>query len=102
MPVCGVPRRKARTWILSEEPMPRGWYSGPVGWIDAKGDGDFCVALRSCLVEGTRAYVYAGAGIVAGSVPALEYEETEWKMQAVMRALRVASDEGASDKLTPL
>ncbi|MEM7449393.1 MAG: isochorismate synthase [Myxococcota bacterium] len=85
--VGGVPKERAQQLIAREEPASRGWYSGPIGWLDANGDGDFWVALRSCLVHGDRAFVYAGAGIVAGSVPELEYSETELKMRAVMRAL---------------
>ena len=66
---------------------PRGWYAAPVGWFDAEGDGDFAVALRSCMVRGDEAFLYAGAGIVQDSDPALEYTETELKKQALLTVL---------------
>jgi isochorismate synthase len=84
--VGGVPAAAALDWIAAHE-APRGWYAGPIGWVDATGDGEFAVALRSGLLVGRRAWVYAGAGIVAGSDPAAEYAETELKQRAVMGAL---------------
>ncbi|MEM8961964.1 MAG: isochorismate synthase [Acidobacteriota bacterium] len=89
--VGGVPTADALHWITTHEPAPRGWYAGPIGWFDAAGDGDFAVALRSCVLAGHRAYLYAGAGIVADSDPVLEYHETELKKQAMLAALGVAS-----------
>jgi menaquinone-specific isochorismate synthase len=86
--VGGVPRDVAIRWIRQHEPSARGWYSGPVGWFDHEGDGEFCVALRSGLLEGTRASLYAGAGIVAGSEPASEHAETELKLRAMYGSLR--------------
>lgn len=85
--VGGVPTADAIDWIVSREDAPRGWYSGPVGWFDAAGDGEFAVALRSCLVEGREAWLYAGAGIVHDSDPDREYDETELKQRSLLRAL---------------
>lgn len=88
--VGGVPTDVALRWIREREPGARGWYAGPVGWFDAGGDGDFQVALRSGLLEGSRATLYAGGGIVRGSEPRSEYAETELKLRALFAALRCA------------
>ncbi len=85
--VGGVPTREAIQWITDHEPIERGWYSAPVGWADAAGDGEFVVALRSGLLRDGKAWVYAGAGIMADSNPDAEYGETELKMQALLGAL---------------
>ena len=85
--VGGVPTEDAIRWIVDHETLPRGWYSAPVGWTDAKGDGEFVVALRSGLLRDGKAWVYAGAGIMADSDPDAEYLETELKMQALLGAL---------------
>ncbi|MDH3623101.1 MAG: isochorismate synthase [Myxococcales bacterium] len=88
--VGGVPTRGAIDWIVDHEELPRGWYSAPVGWTDANGDGEFFVALRSGLLRDGKAWVYAGAGIMADSDPDAEYAETELKMQALLGALHGA------------
>ena len=85
--VGGVPTIEAIEWIVQHEALARGWYSAPVGWTDAAGDGEFVVALRSGLLRDGKAWVYAGAGIMADSDPASEYAETELKMQALLGAL---------------
>ncbi len=85
--VGGVPTEVAMRWIREHEPSGRGWYAAPVGWFDAAGDGDFAVALRSCVLRGREAFLYAGAGIVRDSDPHLEYTETELKKQALLTAL---------------
>ncbi len=85
--VGGVPADAARDWIRDHERHPRGWYAAPIGWFDAAGDGEFDVALRSALLSGGEAFVYAGAGIVRDSEPDLEYTETELKKQALLTAL---------------
>ena len=85
--VGGAPTKEATRWIAEHEALPRGWYSAPVGWTDATGDGEFVVALRSGLLRDGKAWVYAGAGIMADSDPAAEYAETELKMQALLGAL---------------
>lgn len=85
--VGGVPTPAARRWISEREGMERGWYAAPVGWIDAAGDGEFFVALRSCLIAGGKAHLYAGAGIVADSDPAAELRETRLKAQGLLAAV---------------
>lgn len=85
--VGGVPTEEAVLWINEQEALARGWYSAPVGWTDAAGDGEFVVALRSGLLRDGKAWVYAGAGIMADSDPDAEYAETELKMQALLGAL---------------
>jgi menaquinone-specific isochorismate synthase len=81
--VCGVPAAAAREIIQSDE-AERGWYSGGVGWMDAQGQGEFAVALRSLLIEGQSATAWAGAGIVDGSEPDAEFHETEFKLAAML------------------
>lgn len=73
--------------IPALEGLDRGWYSGPVGWTDATGDGEFCVALRCALLRGNLARCYAGNGIVRGSHPAAELAETEIKLAALLPLL---------------
>jgi isochorismate synthase len=89
--VGGAPRRQALEWIERCEGMERGWYAGPVGWIDAEGGGEFHVALRSGLIlggaQGDRARLFAGAGIVAGSDPESELRETRLKLRALLAPL---------------
>jgi len=82
--VGGVPIDAARARLAREEPG-RGWYAGGVGWIGARGDGDWAVALRCALLRESRVDVFAGAGIVAGSDPIAEWDETEAKMTAMLR-----------------
>lgn len=86
--VGGTPREAAVARIRELEGFPRGLYAGALGWINARGGGEFFVGLRSALVEGAKARVYAGAGIVAGSEPEREFAETELKFQALLAALR--------------
>jgi menaquinone-specific isochorismate synthase len=88
--VCGLPRDAALTFLGEEEPFQRGWYAGPVGWFDAEGNGVFAPALRTAVAVGRRWRLFAGAGIVEGSVPALEWEETAIKFEPVLRALSAA------------
>ncbi|MDO9408144.1 isochorismate synthase MenF [Patulibacter sp.] len=85
--VGGFPEPAALPLIPALEGMDRGWYAGPVGWIDAAGDGDFSVALRSALLEPELARCYAGVGVVDGSDPAAELAETETKLQALLPVL---------------
>ncbi len=85
--VGGEPLSRALPLIPALEGLDRGWYSGPVGWTDAAGDGEFCVALRCALLRGNIARCYAGNGIVAGSDPASELAETEVKLQALLPLL---------------
>jgi isochorismate synthase len=85
--VGGVPMARALEWIERHEPEERGWYAGPVGWFDAAGDGELAVALRSGVLAGRFAELYAGAGIVDHSSPAAEFAETRWKLAALLGAL---------------
>ncbi|MBO0791037.1 MAG: isochorismate synthase [Ktedonobacteraceae bacterium] len=85
--VGGLPRQAALEAIRAHEQLDRGWYAGPVGWVDAQGNGEFAVALRSALVEGNKATLFAGCGIVAGSNPEGEYAESCWKLQVMLRGL---------------
>jgi salicylate biosynthesis isochorismate synthase/menaquinone-specific isochorismate synthase len=85
--VGGEPRAAALALIPALEGMDRGWYAGPVGWTDATGDGEFCVALRCALLRGRIAHLYAGSGIVADSDPAAELAETEVKLEALLPVL---------------
>jgi menaquinone-specific isochorismate synthase len=87
--VCGTPPRAAATWIDAHEPTARGWYASPVGWFDGRGDGTFAVAIRSALLDAREAWLFAGAGIVAGSEPASEYRETSVKLRSMLSALGV-------------
>lgn len=95
--VCGVPAESARAWLRRFEGLERGWYAAPVGWLDIEGGGDFCVALRSALVRNelgppgesgaSRAFLFAGAGIVGESEPASELAETRIKLRALLAPL---------------
>ena len=85
--VGGEPWPGAEGPIAELERMDRGWYAGPVGWMDATEDGEFCVALRSALLRDREARLFAGVGVVAGSDPAAELEETEVKLQALLPLL---------------
>jgi menaquinone-specific isochorismate synthase len=85
--VGGEPWPAAGVAIEALEQMDRGWYAGPVGWMDATEDGEFCVALRSALLRDREAHLYAGVGVVAGSDPAAELAETEVKLGALLPLL---------------
>ena len=85
--VGGEPWPATADAIAELEQMDRGWYAGPVGWMDATEDGEFCVALRSALLRDREAHLYAGVGVVAGSEPAAELAETEIKLQALLPLL---------------
>ena len=85
--VGGSPRDAAVAQIRALEGFPRGLYAGALGWLNARGGGEFFVGIRSALVEGVRARVFAGAGIVAGSTPEKEFAETELKFKAMLDAI---------------
>lgn len=86
--VCGEPRDEAMRAIGELEPVPRGAYAGAIGWMDAKGDGVWALALRCAELRGRSARLFAGAGVVADSVPAAELDETERKFRAFLDSLR--------------
>jgi len=85
--VGGTPRARALDLIERVEGFDRGRYAGPVGWVDARGDGEWAVALRGAELEGTRARLVAGAGVVAGSDADAEWAETEAKLEPMLRVL---------------
>ncbi len=86
--VGGLPRPAALAAIATLEGFERGLYAGPVGWVDASGEGEWAVALRGAELDGSRARLVAGAGIVAGSDPDAEWAETEAKLQAMLSAVK--------------
>ena len=85
--VGGTPSAPALDLIRALEAAPRDRYAGPVGWVDANGDGEFALALRCAQLDGPRARVWAGAGIVAESDPDAEVAETTVKLEAALGAL---------------
>ncbi|HUF11593.1 MAG TPA: isochorismate synthase [Longimicrobiales bacterium] len=85
--VAGTPRDVALDFIARHEELRRGWYAGPIGWFDLDGDGELAVALRCVRIEGSAVDVYAGAGIVAGSNPGAEFDETVLKMRSTLGSL---------------
>ncbi|HWF73971.1 MAG TPA: isochorismate synthase [Solirubrobacteraceae bacterium] len=85
--VGGEPSARALEAIPSLEGFDRGWYAGPIGWIDASGDGELCVALRCALLRGKVAHCYAGCGIVRDSDPTSELAESEIKLEAMLPVL---------------
>jgi menaquinone-specific isochorismate synthase len=85
--VAGIPRDMALKNIRQYEPEERCLYAAPLGWVDSDGNGEFIVGIRSALIEGDRARLYAGAGIVAGSQPERELAEVQLKLQALLKAL---------------
>lgn len=85
--VGGFPRLPTLAAIRENEQLDRGWYAGPIGWIGASGNGEFAVALRSALVNGNEATLFAGCGIVADSNPESEYAESCLKLQVMLRGL---------------
>jgi len=84
--VGGTPRERALAFLVEHEGLDRGWYAGPVGWVGPRGV-HLVVALRSALVRGSRARLFVGCGIVAGSIAEAEWRETEMKSLAMLRAL---------------
>ncbi|TFD98238.1 isochorismate synthase [Jeotgalibacillus salarius] len=83
----GTPTHKAMEIIREEEEMDRGFYAAPVGWLNAEGDGEFAVAIRSGLLSGKHAYLYAGCGVVKDSDAESEYQETLIKLRPMVRAV---------------
>lgn len=89
--VGGVPREAALEWIRRHEGVERGWYAGPVGWVGPAGEGEFAVAIRCAVIEGRRAVLYAGCGILGESDPEAEYRESWLKLRPMLAALKAAS-----------
>ena len=88
--VSGAPKVRAMEIIAELEPSRRGIYAGAVGYLDFAGNLDFCITIRTVVMTAGKAYIQAGAGIVADSNPAAEYEETRDKARAVVKALELA------------
>jgi salicylate biosynthesis isochorismate synthase len=88
--VAGLPRAEALAFIGKAETIDRGWYSGGIGWTDGRGDGQIAVALRCALIRGETAHLFAGAGIVGGSRPERELEETRLKFRPLLNLLAEA------------
>jgi isochorismate synthase len=87
--VGGLPRDEALRWLSDHEPVDRGWYAGPVGWMSLGGDAELAVGIRSALLAPGIAYLFAGAGIVQASDPEAEFLETEDKFGRLSSALGV-------------
>lgn len=85
----GAPRNKAMAFIANDEPVTRGWYGAPVGYLNQNLDGKFGVAIRSAVAQRNRVWAYSGAGIVADSDPESEWEETAIKFRPMLNALQV-------------
>ena len=90
----GVPAGKALAFLQRAEPVPRGWYAAPIGWLDANHDGVFAVAIRSAVTQYSRAWLYAGAGIVGDSEPDREWAETALKFRPMLGALGIRESVG--------
>ncbi len=88
--VTGAPKIRAMQIIEELEPVRRGPYAGAVGYFSFNGNLDSCITIRTVVIAGEKAYIQAGAGIVADSVPENEYRETINKATALMRALEIA------------
>jgi isochorismate synthase len=88
--VGGFPTQRALEIIRAWEHLDRGWYAGPLGWVNRYGEGEFVVGIRSALVRGSEATLFAGCGIVADSDPLAEYAESGWKLRPMLAALGVA------------
>ena len=88
--VSGAPKVRAMQIIDEFEPHRRGPYAGAIGYIDFTGNMDTCIALRTLVMQGQTAYVQAGAGLVADSVPSTEYQETLSKAKGLLKAIEVA------------
>ncbi|MGF1513355.1 MAG: isochorismate synthase MenF [Elainellaceae cyanobacterium] len=85
--VAGLPQRTACEAITQQEAFARSLYAGPIGWMDRQRDSEFVVAIRSALVDAARVRLYAGAGIVRGSIPEREWQEVNTKLQAIASVL---------------
>ncbi len=87
--VGGHPRAEAARYLAQHETLHRGWYASPIGWVGARGEGAFAVALRCALLTESEAVAFVGAGIVSDSEPDDEWQETELKLRTVASALAI-------------
>ncbi|WP_256351814.1 isochorismate synthase MenF [Aeromonas sp. sia0103] len=85
--LCGYPTELARQFIREQEPFQRALFSGIVGWCDSQGNGEWAVVIRCGVLDGHHVELFAGAGIVAGSDPAMEWAETGTKLGTMLKAL---------------
>ena len=99
--VGGAPRAEALLFIRDHERLDRGWYAAPIGWMGRQG-GEFAVALRSAVIDGSRAVMYAGCGIVADSRSELELAESQLKLQPMKAALSAALADSAPASSVPI
>lgn len=90
--VCGTPRSAALQTIRELESFTRGYYGGAVGWVDDAGDGEWYVTIRCALLEDRTLQLFAGAGIVEGSIPEMERQETSAKFRTLLHALGISED----------
>jgi anthranilate synthase component 1 len=89
--VSGAPKIRAMEIIEEMEPQRRGPYGGAMGYVSFNGNLDTCITIRTVVVKGRNLYVQAGGGVVADSVPDLEFQETESKARGLMRAVEMAA-----------
>jgi isochorismate synthase len=85
----GFPRQAALGLIRAAESLDRGWYAGPIGWVNRAGEGEFVVGIRSALIQGPSATLFAGCGIMAESNAAVEFAESNLKLQPMLAALGI-------------
>jgi anthranilate synthase component 1 len=98
--VSGAPKVRAMEIIDEIEPHRRGPYAGAVGYIDFAGNMDTCIALRTVVVQNGKAYIQAGAGIVADSNPAMEFQETLNKARGLLKAIEVTQQRAKEGQMT--
>ena len=91
--VSGAPKVRAMEIIDEMEPERRGIYGGAMGYLAWNGNMDMAIAIRTAVIKDSRLYVQAGAGVVADSVPSLEWEETLNKARAIVRAVQLADEQ---------
>ena len=94
--LAGSPRAFALRWLEETEPMDRGFYGAPIGWVNADGHGRCCVAIRSLLANHSTIRLFAGAGIVPGSNPRDEWQETQLKLTTMLSRATLTSREKSS------
>ncbi len=92
--LAGEPRSEALQWIRRQEPFGRGYYGGVVGWAEATGEAHAVVAIRCALLSGPKAHLFAGGGLVRGSEPDAEWQETGAKLRVVQGALERGGADG--------
>ena len=90
--LCGYPTDLARQFIREQEPFRRALFSGIVGWCDSQGNGEWAVVIRCGVLDGHQVELFAGAGIVAGSDPAMEWAETGTKLGTMLKALGLSPE----------